>query len=364
MNKRYQVFISSTFTDLEEERQEVIQALLELDCIPAGMEIFPAADDDQWTLIQRVIDDCDYYVVIIGGRYGSVSKKTGLSYTEMEYRYAMERGKPVLGFIHENPGGIPVDRSERDESSREKLSKFRELVKEKMCKYWGSAKDLGGVVSRAMIKAIKSHPAVGWVRADQAIGEGGAQEILKLRLKIEELERELQTKSPPRGTEDLAQGDEPFEVLVGLRGRNHTLDRFRVYLTWNELFGAAFPQLLRGAVPAQIAMAIEGLILCDFRLALEERAGQTPAVDIDAYLLDTIRIQFEALGLIKSVEPPFGSGIDPDDYWVVTPYGREVGYRVRGVRRTANVPSKKEHEIVWEKPKSEALDLPDDEIPF
>src|SRR6185295_5102911 len=63
MKKRYQVFVSSTFVDLQEERNEVMQALLELDCIPAGMELFPASNDDQWTLIKNVIDDCDYYIV-------------------------------------------------------------------------------------------------------------------------------------------------------------------------------------------------------------------------------------------------------------------------------------------------------------
>ena len=65
MEIKYQVFVSSTYKDLLEERQEVIQALLELDCIPVGMELFPATDDDQWTLIKRLIDDCDYYILII-----------------------------------------------------------------------------------------------------------------------------------------------------------------------------------------------------------------------------------------------------------------------------------------------------------
>lgn len=64
MEKRYQVFVSSTFTDLTDERRAVMQALLELNCIPAGMELFPASTDDQWTLIQRVIDDCDYHLVL------------------------------------------------------------------------------------------------------------------------------------------------------------------------------------------------------------------------------------------------------------------------------------------------------------
>ncbi|MGC6738669.1 DUF4062 domain-containing protein, partial [Escherichia coli] len=72
MDKRYQVFVSSTFADLEEERQEVMQALLELDCMPAGMELFPATNSDQWSLIKKIIDDSDYYIVILAGRYGSI----------------------------------------------------------------------------------------------------------------------------------------------------------------------------------------------------------------------------------------------------------------------------------------------------
>jgi Domain of unknown function (DUF4062) len=98
VDKRYQVFVSSTFLDLAEERKQVIQALLELDCIPYGMELFQASDDDQWTLIKRVIDDCDYYLVIIAGRYGSM--KGGVSYTEMEYDYAISQNKPVIAFLH------------------------------------------------------------------------------------------------------------------------------------------------------------------------------------------------------------------------------------------------------------------------
>jgi hypothetical protein len=43
MSKRYQVFVSSTFIDLQEERRQAIQTVMELDCFPAGMELFPAA---------------------------------------------------------------------------------------------------------------------------------------------------------------------------------------------------------------------------------------------------------------------------------------------------------------------------------
>lgn len=119
MDKRYQVFVSSTFEDLQEERKEVMQALLELDCIPAGMELFPASNDDQWTLIRRVIDDCDYYLLIIGGRYGSVNEK-GISYTQMEFEYALESGKPIISFLPKHPENIPAGKCDNDPVMKEK----------------------------------------------------------------------------------------------------------------------------------------------------------------------------------------------------------------------------------------------------
>lgn len=91
MDKRYQIFISSTFSDLKEERNKVMQTIMSLDCIPAGMELFPAMDEEQFEFIKRVIDDCDYYLLIVGARYGSMDDN-GVSYTEKEYDYAKEKG--------------------------------------------------------------------------------------------------------------------------------------------------------------------------------------------------------------------------------------------------------------------------------
>src|ERR1700710_3079374 len=98
--KRYQVFVSSTFLDLQAEREAVVSALLQMDAFPAGMELFPATDDDAWTLIKRVINESDYYLLVIGGKYGSIDPETELSFTEKEYDYAVEQGKPVMAFLH------------------------------------------------------------------------------------------------------------------------------------------------------------------------------------------------------------------------------------------------------------------------
>jgi hypothetical protein len=91
MVKKYQVFISSTFRDLIDERQDTIRSVLDLGHIPSGMEIFPAADVQQFEYIKKIIDECDYYILIIGARYGSVDTD-GVSFTEKEYAYAVERG--------------------------------------------------------------------------------------------------------------------------------------------------------------------------------------------------------------------------------------------------------------------------------
>ena len=117
MDKKYQVFVSSTYEDLQAERQEVMHVLLELDCIPSGMELFPAANDSQWELIKGVIDDCDYYVVIVAGRYGSIGP-SGISFTEMEYRYALEKRKPVVAFLHGDPESISSKWTEKSEKGK------------------------------------------------------------------------------------------------------------------------------------------------------------------------------------------------------------------------------------------------------
>jgi Domain of unknown function (DUF4062) len=93
---KYQVFISSTYADLHDERHAVTVEILKARHIPAGMENFSASDDRGWKVIEKTIDVTDYYVLLIAGRYGSVDPATGVSWTEREYDYARARGVPVL----------------------------------------------------------------------------------------------------------------------------------------------------------------------------------------------------------------------------------------------------------------------------
>lgn len=62
MEKRYQVFISSTYSDLQDERSRIMRTIMSMGCFPAGMEFFPAVDEEQLEFIKKVIDDCDSLV--------------------------------------------------------------------------------------------------------------------------------------------------------------------------------------------------------------------------------------------------------------------------------------------------------------
>ncbi|WP_458123366.1 DUF4062 domain-containing protein [Paenibacillus sp. Z3-2] len=339
MDKRYQVFVSSTYQDLQEERQEIMQALLELDCIPSGMELFPATNDDQWTLIKSVIDDSDYYILVLGGRYGSIGP-TGISYTEMEYRYALEIGKPIISFIHKNPQELPANRTEAEKEGREKLADFRALSQEKLVRYWTNPSDLGSVVSRSLTKLIKSNPAVGWVRADSVSDDGSAKEILRLKTVIDDLQAELKTvrTTPPVGVENLYQGKDEFELgytFVARKTPSSGISRLSgtLEVSWDEIFYYIGPILLNESTEDEMARALIKLIIDEDGKKIRESSSiKNTSVSVNSTDFQTIKIQLRALGLI-AMSSKQRSVKDTSTYWMLTPYGDEYLMSLRALKK-------------------------------
>ncbi len=337
IEKKYQVFVSSTYEDLREERQEVMQALLELDCIPSGMELFPATNDDQWSLIKRVINECDYYILILGGRYGSIGRE-GISYTEMEYQYALKLQKPIISFIHKDPQNITVNKTEMDLDKRKKLELFRKLVQQKMCKSWETPSDLGSVVSRSLIRLIKDYPAIGWVKADLLPTEDIVNDILALRKKNEYLENELQTISnaPPKGIEKLAQGDDFFDIkYIFYADRDQGNATFQE--TWNGIFAVLSPCMLNEASERHIKETLDKFVQDMQRDVLRKNPrikGRTlQYFSIERETFETIIVQLRSLGLIKKSDRP-RSVKNLLTYWALTPYGDHLMTSLRAIRKS------------------------------
>lgn len=234
MEKKYQVFISSTYEDLKEERKNVIETLLMIDCIPAGMEAFCAADEEQFEYIKKVIDLCDYYVLIIGKRYGSISPITGKSYTEMEYDYAKSKNIPIFVFPVNNTVKMPEDEHVSE------LKAFREKAYGKtMGATWRNADELGKKVAISLEKAIKKNDRLGWIRLDE--GES------------------LDSTSSVR--EETEMTDLPFkDEKIVVPYRDSVLSDWfsdgSKETTWGELFEIIAPMLAERVTSSQVANKI------------------------------------------------------------------------------------------------------------
>lgn len=339
MDKKYQVFVSSTYEDLKVERQEVIHALLELDCIPSGMELFPAADEDQWSLITGVIDECDYYLLILGGRYGSIGND-GVGYTEMEYRYALTTGKPIIAFLHKDPDSLPKKNTEQTEKGQKLFKKFRALAQEKMCKYWETPAELGSVASRSLIMLQKKHPGIGWVRGDLIPSQEASLEILELRKQIESLESQLETartQAPP-GTEKLAQGDQGFEIAYSCSS-SKDYEQYTwspsVEVTWDDIFYHVSPPMIHEASDLQLRQSLNGMVKSYGEALLkkskEGKDHRFRNFSINDEDFQTIKVQLRALGLINKSEKN-RSVKDTKTYWTLTPYGDGVMNRLRAIK--------------------------------
>lgn len=326
MDKKYQVFVSSTFEDLKEEREKVIETLLYKNCIPVGMEYFPAADDEQMTIIRQLIDECDYYILILGGRYGSIEPKTQKSYTQLEYEYATEHGIPISAFLIKDKGNLPNNKTEKD--NPEKLEAFENLVRHKMCNFWNNADDLAGKVSLSLDVQIKKHPRVGWVRADKIASDEANSYIIKLKEENQKLKEQINflSSATPAGSECYMQGNDLFDIHYTVPINPFGDDRERLYIvqkTWNEIFLSICTVLLKPITEKFILEQLERALLAEEYASINESDFQT------------ILIQLMALKLIKTdtVKSEY-DGINT--YWVLSQYGRAEMIRLKAIRRANN----------------------------
>jgi len=302
------VFVSSTFSDLEDERADVIRTLLNMDCIPAGMELFPASDEEQFEYIKRVIDDCDYYLLIIGGRYGSISP-SGLSYTELEYQYAVERGIKVVALIHSKPDQISMGKSETDSSMKEKLDAFRrEVSTSRLVKYWEKREELPGLVALNVQAAIKMFPATGWVRANKVSSEQAQGRLLSLEQENLNLRSKIQKIETIKGSEQvvLSKDDEYFEIqysceLTYKDNNTKTTVTESLNMTWNELFKGLSQGLIQFGNNQMLNKALSTYIFPQAIHRIMEIHGTdatTSTITIDDASMGALLIQFRSLGYI------------------------------------------------------------------
>lgn len=164
--KKFQIFVSSTYSDLADVRRGVIDSIQRMNHFAVGMEQFSADDDEQWEIIQETIQQTDYYICLIGHRYGSLGPD-GLSFTEMEWDYAKKLGIPIMSFVRERNTATTPEQRDADPAMIRKLDIFLTKAKAaKMVDFWTDAKELNVKIVTALHKAFSRKPRPGWIRSE------------------------------------------------------------------------------------------------------------------------------------------------------------------------------------------------------
>jgi Domain of unknown function (DUF4062) len=291
------------------------------------MELFPAMDEEQLAFIKRVIDDCDYYILIIGGRYGSTGPD-GVSYTEKEYDYAIEKGLKVLAFLHKDPGKIPMEKSDGDPETLRRLNQFREKVsKGRLVNFWSSAEELPSLVALSLISTIKTYPAVGWVRADQVANLDLLKDLNSLRKRNKELEEVVAKTLTPQErirVDNLAGLDEEFII----KGTDHYGGETREWdykITWAGIFAFIAPYLLEHPNDDYVKTILKDAIYKETR-----RDKKFPSLDDQNF--QTVKVQLMALDLVNIQylkTTTGGVGL----FWTLTPKGHATFIRLRTIKK-------------------------------
>jgi hypothetical protein len=181
----------------------------------------------------------------------------------------------------------------------------------------------------SQLKTIR--PRTGWVRADQVADESAAQEILKLRKKIDELDARIAESglAAPSGAEELAQGDE----IISIRLRYADIDHVGVCaldFTWNEILSILGPLLILQATEGDLK---EKLVEVFFN-RLKDQGVEVPYPSIVDEDFQKVKLQLRALGLVRALKE---KSLEAGDraLWTLTPYGDRVMTQVAALRSPA-----------------------------
>jgi len=284
---KYQIFISSTYEDLKEERRLIVENILTMGHFPIGMESFLASNEEQFKYIKKIIDNCDYYVLIIGARYGSIHQEAGLSFTEMEYDYAVLKNKPILIFPMNDLSKMPSDKKDTD---LQNVLKFKNKVsKNKLVKEWKNSTDLQSSIILSLSEVFEENPQQGWIRPGKIDNTELLNENHKLQKENIELKNKIVLYEKQFITDvlDLAEMNENFPIHYSYSIGQQINKRSYLSYTWNDIFAYVGPKLY-----TSIDMHIFQSLLHSM---IEDDIDQNYYnVSISSKDIDTIKIQFEA----------------------------------------------------------------------
>lgn len=161
MDKKYQIFISSTYMDLKEIRSIAFTTILEMGHIPVGLDIFQTpAEYTTEKYVAKYIDASQLIIVIIGNRYGTIAE-SGKSYVEEESSYALSKSKKVLFFVNSQYRKV-------DDPNYQKF--VNDILNNNLVILWDNKLDFKvKLVSNVSQTLTNSPPTTYWIKSSSAL---------------------------------------------------------------------------------------------------------------------------------------------------------------------------------------------------
>lgn len=255
--RKYQCFISSTYEDLRDERAMCIEAVLEAQHIPAGMEYFEVGRP-QREIIEQWISQSDMVIFIIGGRYGTIDKQTGHGYLEDEFDYVIKNEIPHFiimlsevylaeknrRFLQEN---VKLSVNEKERIKQTKYKKFVEKIcKDEMVAYVNQLADIRTEVMRNIQAMIQNRRvkggwveyqenmfenvlAVDWKKVKSETKENMFRELLKDKL-VDKADRENVQEISNIFCDILSQYDNSLDNYISTMSRTVEITLYDAYI--------------------------------------------------------------------------------------------------------------------------------------
>jgi hypothetical protein len=122
------VFISSTYLDLKQFRQNLWDTLNQPEIEILGMEEFGARSATPLETCLSEVKRCDIFICLIGYKLGSIDKLHKKSFTQLEYEVAFEEHKDILIYFMADDILLLPNQIDLGNNSI-KLQRFKKLLK-------------------------------------------------------------------------------------------------------------------------------------------------------------------------------------------------------------------------------------------
>ena len=151
MSGNYRIYLSSTYSDLQELRSKAKETILDLGHHPVAMENYNSTNEKPLNQCLKDIRGCDIFVGIYAFRYGFIPQGLEKSITHLEYEEALKENKTLLLFVIDEETPMPPKFVDSD---RTNINQLRDIIlKVRVVAHIKDLRDFGAKLSASIHNA-------------------------------------------------------------------------------------------------------------------------------------------------------------------------------------------------------------------